>query len=432
MKNYLTLFIMIFIFISCEDQAKDITPLLGGDLFKDEQENETPRTEPYEDIEEISLGRESIYYDLQNICACKAGKSISVGVNCEVQCESKPFDDEPILYFELGENENLTTSSYNDLHTFCSTQEGEVVNVGCEVNLVSETGEVNRIEFNPSEGQTEFSVDISHLEENMGYRMSIFEQGFDHHSSFSGLLLGPQSLIRPVSLVDIDLKTLRGKGQFTLLNHTDPWFYDLDGDGYRDIENKIKELWRKYGVSGIDDVDYMFPSLEKIHPKSGDREYLGFFLNSFIDMNTYKSFCPTQIHSANPVIKPLLKLLGETEPLYLLRKKKSCNVILQSLSEIDGAIFVKEKGKKKLYSPGEDDDETKYVFYPVNKMNPLKKERKQKRYELIRYIDYINQCGSKVSKKLVKIEATYVGGGLRQHDERIGCIPKHEVSIDGL
>jgi hypothetical protein len=152
-----------------------------------------------------------------------------------------------------------------------------------------------------------------------------------------------------------------------------PWFYDLDGNGVIDINQRVSDLsGRNLSVFFQSKID------------NGSK----WLLMPFRNASTYKDFCPRLInyYSSNTVFNALYKVIKvPTEGLYLTTNRAGEKLLLPE-SIISRIWFVRDSnGDLKTPISIQDFNGREIMFFwPANGKNIFKKYRNQKLYRLVR------------------------------------------------
>jgi len=246
-------------------------------------------------------------------CGCKAGVPITLG-DCAAFCSENQNSSDTLakLYFNVELTEAITLDVYEDVYGWCkeeiidpNTNISVATGVGCSIEVKDQKGNVvENLPFDPGAGQASFVVDISGLDDDETYRLSIMETSSEAKSTtfqvrkFSSLMTGPSGplqlmpinryscMIREIAVVNgvttiigldrfhlyfnsenrpeplnessvalaycHDIETYgttpinsplleETPGAFSLWFTNDPRFYDLDFDGKRDINQLIEQ-----------------------------------------------------------------------------------------------------------------------------------------------------------------------------------------------
>ncbi len=158
-------------FISCGDNIPRNRPILSLG------ETTISPPEPEIEIDEGPSRPSGAVIISPDHCVCSAGKAVSIGI-CDTFCSQKSRSDDPTnyLYFDIELKPDITESSLKDLSGFCNTQNGEAVVRSCSLEAKNQEGEIEQsFEIKPAPGQTSFRVDVSNLQENITYRISLVE-----------------------------------------------------------------------------------------------------------------------------------------------------------------------------------------------------------------------------------------------------------------
>ncbi len=193
--------------ISCEEGIPRNRPVLGA---SDNLVTTEPEPEP--ETKEIEPNRPSGAIVLQaDHCACTAGKPVSIG-DCVNMCNDKSSSssNNRVLFFNVELTPAITNSDIKDMFGFCNTlptDDGTVAS--CSIEVKNESGNIDfNLALTPGANQTQFSVDVSSLKEDVTYRLTIVENASKARSTTMQLRLtsdiledkigGPLSLM-PVS-----------------------------------------------------------------------------------------------------------------------------------------------------------------------------------------------------------------------------------------
>lgn len=152
-------------------------------------------------------------------CGCKSGVAITLG-NCEQMCSEKQGSNDSVekVFFSVELTEAITLDIYEDVYGWCkqeildpNTNLPVATGVGCVVEVKNQNGDVvDELAFAPGAGQLDFSLDISSLDNDETYRLTIVETTSNARSTtfqvrkFSNLMSGPSG---PLQLMPIDRYT---------------------------------------------------------------------------------------------------------------------------------------------------------------------------------------------------------------------------------
>lgn len=310
-------------FISCMEQVPPNRPTFSS---KNVEVDPDPIVEP-EALEIPTRPTGAIVLQTDH-CACQNGESIALGT-CAQTCASKPNTENELLYFNAEPTTAITLDIYQDISGWCKRDiidpnTGEAVNAGaaaCVIEAIDENGGRTELPFEPGAGAKSFAVDVSVLNFNNSYRITIVEVSSGARSSTIQLrkiktndrgIEGPLALMpvnefacminrfedpdEPRNITDSDRThfyfvsetrpeplpkntgaychdkqkqetptnspLLEEKaGAFSVWNRNDPRFFDLDGDDEIDIHNIIAEEVERQGQR-LDSTPRLFFELE--------------------------------------------------------------------------------------------------------------------------------------------------------------------------
>lgn len=151
-----------------------------------------------------------------------------------------------------------------------------------------------------------------------------------------------------------------------------PWFFDFDGNGVIDINDKVSDLIGS-------EVNVFFKNSYGILPT--------WLLTPIINPITYKDYCP-QFHknSDSSLINSLKKIISvPTEAVYLAKNQADEKIILPK-SIISRIWFYQDSNGSRILpnSDGELATNDLMFFWPANGKNILKKYKNQKLFRLVR------------------------------------------------
>jgi hypothetical protein len=228
-------------------------------------------------------------------------------------------------------------------------------------------------------------------------------------------------------------------GVFSLWFKDDPRFYDLDGNGTRDINQLIEQEVILQGAS-LSQTPDLFTSLSWFSEfddgdstPTGDgggntlnltvlNKELGFYMSPFLDDITYKSYCPTQIHyfSTSPIFKAMREIVAvDTEGLYIGKENNVQNFLLINQSVLQSIWFYIEGGQH--IEPTTDTISGKQVqfYWPADPSSPFIKKSHQRVFTI--------KSASELDSSTNVTSGTSGSGGIPTnippHDKKIGCIP---------
>jgi hypothetical protein len=227
-------------------------------------------------------------------------------------------------------------------------------------------------------------------------------------------------------------------GSYTLWNKNDPRFYDLNEintPGKIDIDEIIYEKVLLQGAvlaaapslfmpikwpNQIDDGDSQAGSgdTQTLTPVTKD---LGYAMRPFLDNDTYKSYCPTQVHyySTNPIFKALRDIIGDTEALYAAKQDNVLDYLLVRESVLEKIWFYIEGGQN--IKPTSDTIQGKKIqfYWPPEPASPHIKKSHQRVYTVTAASDL--SADNAVESDVSNSDA--VRTNYPTHDKRIACIP---------
>ena len=227
----------------------------------------------------------------------------------------------------------------------------------------------------------------------------------------------PEVLSRSTSSIYCHDRDLYGDGHISapLLNESsethliwdqaDPRFYDINGNGLSEIQDKIVKNIRKQGYLNLE-VPNIFYSLVSSNGPEGALMSQGYYMISLTDKN-YKAFCPSinDYDSHYPLLKAINDTLKvNTQALYKARHKQSRDEIYVSEDIIKRIWFYKKNGKAIIPNDSTIRGKSIQFYWPANFSSPYIKGEKQRAF-------------------FVKDDYT-TNSPFPTHDKRIGCIPK--------
>jgi hypothetical protein len=229
--------------------------------------------------------------------------------------------------------------------------------------------------------------------------------------------------------------------QFAIWNETDPRFYDLDSNGIMDIHDKIRD---EVAVDGViyDPAtqklflefswpNYPYNAVPTAPGAGNSAAKLGFIMTPWIDQQSFKSYCPEDVHynSSNKIFNALKKYIGEEmEGIYLAVKEA------ETTSDETGAVvlaandylLLRESMLKEIWfyidneqkiEPTNENvgSKTVHFYWPPKPLSPFIKDSSQKLYTVRHPSDLSESPAS---------DNTDLQTSLRPHDKRFGCVPK--------
>jgi hypothetical protein len=172
------LMLSIFGLVSCNDTPPRLRPTISpfqGVATETEEEEETKELP-------IPTRPDGAVLIQSGMCGCESGKPITLG-NCVPVCNSKPNNTTPTLYMETKVTAEIELTDLQNLSGWCTKElvdpnTGTTVEGGtnptCVLEAKDENGSIKNLNFTPASNNN-FAVDITTLEEDMTYRLTIVE-----------------------------------------------------------------------------------------------------------------------------------------------------------------------------------------------------------------------------------------------------------------
>ena len=180
------LILSLLLVTSCEDEIPTDRPTFASNQLST-TDSTTDTTDPDDDDQtliDIPERPTDVVVINSDYCGCQAGKPITIG-NCEAICASKQAtsNTNQTLFFSVTLGEEITLDIYEDLAGWCGTEitdpnTGEAVStaVQCQMEVKNELGTVvDNLAFTPTAGTNNQSIDISNLDADQTYRLTIVE-----------------------------------------------------------------------------------------------------------------------------------------------------------------------------------------------------------------------------------------------------------------
>jgi hypothetical protein len=227
-------------------------------------------------------------------------------------------------------------------------------------------------------------------------------------------------------------------GSYTVWNKNDPRFYDLkeiNTPNKIDIDEIVYEKVLLQGAVLTAPPNLFMPISWPNQIDDGDSsaggssggtlspvtKQLGYAMRPFLDDNTYKAYCPTQLHyySTNPIFKALRDLVGDTEALYAAKQENVLDYLLVRESILKNIWFYVEGGQN--IEPTSDTIQGKKIqfYWPADAASPFIKKSHQRVYTVT--------AASELSGDNTVETGVSNGEAVRTnyptHDKRIACIP---------
>lgn len=232
-------------------------------------------------------------------------------------------------------------------------------------------------------------------------------------------------------------------GAFTLWSKWDPRFYDLNNNKVMEIEDLIDQNLKNQGYISDSPERYFFkfqwwtePSFStssdgnsSTSNNSGTaNNVLGYYMKSFQDPNTRRSFCPRQEHyyGTRPNFIAMRDLVGvDTEAIYLAKKEgANCTGMLIRESELKKYWFYKNGNGVHIEPNNETIEGNKIQFYyPGDEDSPFVKKSHQSLYTIVTGDEFTASNGCTGGSGSSSTEDPNAVSDYPEHDKRLGCIP---------
>ena len=414
-----------------------------------------------------------------DFCACHNNKPF-ISNNCEIFCSDKN-DSNPTLYAsvnlgpKVSENEKL-----GNLFNWCKVEIDDG-NFSPSCVLVLKEQYFNdsiQIELFPNANY--FRADISLIQENKTYiahlqeitssatsssiqlrklsdnptslpilrqtiasqyscitRTGYIKQGINYYENSAHLHyyypIGTTIEIIPPSITNIFCHDINSHGvtdsliyprlelithSFQMWDKSDSNFFDTNGDGKLDINEKIEKR-----LNDGSDLNLFNPLLYNSWPNSGQK-LIGYYMTPWIDRETQIPFCPKNTHynSNTPIYSALKEVIGkETEAIYFARREHqtltddqgnittapSDHIIIREADLKKGWFYI-QNGQTIPHSESTSYNHPINFYYPIDSQAPLVKKPHQHIYTIINPNDE--------NSNLIRQD-------LIPKDLRFGCIP---------
>jgi len=224
-------------------------------------------------------------------------------------------------------------------------------------------------------------------------------------------------------------------GIFNMWDGTDRRFYDIDGNGSRDVDDIIIQKTKDFGTS-ISSKSIFFNELKwPGQPITGDEngpadapsQVLGFLMAPWMDQTTFKSYCLNSTHynSDSPLFKAIRDVIQvDTEGLYAAKSiedddKQDRLLIRETI--LKQVWFYFDKGVPTAPTEENVAGLTVYFYYPINYDKPYVKNSSQRTYKVDDLRAIFGESTSTPSNGNLN---TGIPTNYPSHDKKIGCIPK--------
>lgn len=365
MKLFAYLIFISLLFTGCLDESPNRPTYTLQNTSSD-----TDDTDGDTDDFEIPTRPDGAVYLQSGFCGCKDGEAITVG-NCASVCQGKTATVET-LFVDVKVGEEIDTSSLKDFYGWCTDsityedpETGEIVEDGitasCSVQVKDENGSLGSLNFEPKAGSNSFSVDITALDYDKTYRLSVVENSSGASSTtiqvrkYSSRISDPKG--GPLDLMSVN--------QFTCLNRTVSTD-DTNGDNYYESATRSH---------------YYFIAEDRPEPLS--ESYANLFCHDY------------RIYGTTPINNPLLE---ETPKSFWVWDKWDPRFYDLDGAEVNGTtVEIHKILGQRIRDLGYEQDEDPEVFFPLEYYNgpPVSEDgstpaKKQLGYYMLPFVDEDN------------------------------------------
>lgn len=229
-------------------------------------------------------------------------------------------------------------------------------------------------------------------------------------------------------------------GMFSLWFKDDPRFFDLDSNTREDVNQLIEQEVILQGsalsapldifssltwMSAFDDGDVSPGQASDAASVTVVNSELGYYMNPFMDEQTYKAYCPTRAHyfSTSPLFSAMREIISvDTEGLYLAKQDNVCDFLLVNETIMNKIWFYKEGGNHIQPTTNTIQGKQIQFYWPADVASPYIKKSHQRIYTIKTTSELGGSCGSTVTTGQAS-NASGVRTSILPHDKRIGCIP---------